>query len=90
MSHSAIQQILTWLQEAAYAYRLPLAALAVAVACSGLIRRARRYAALLVVCGYFTALHAVFVPVGRHSEPLYPMLAILIAAASATMNISSS
>ena len=45
-------------------------------------RRLRTFALLLLICGYFMAVHAVLVPVARYSEPLYPILAVFIAAAA--------
>jgi len=58
---------------------LPVAAFA------GLIvlrRRWRDFLPLLAVCGYFTALHALTYSEVRYSEPLYPIVAIIIAIAA--------
>ena len=54
------------------------------VALAGLIvlrRRLRPLAPLLAVCGYFMLVHAVLSPLARYSDPLYPLLAVIIAAA---------
>jgi len=54
-----------------------------AVASLVLLRhRLREFAPLLAVCGYFMLLHTVTVPFARYSEPLYPILAVLIASAA--------
>jgi 4-amino-4-deoxy-L-arabinose transferase-like glycosyltransferase len=45
-------------------------------------RRLREFAVLLFFCAYLMGVHAVLVPVARYSEPLYPALAVLIAAAA--------
>ncbi|MEG4228113.1 hypothetical protein QUA35_18155 [Microcoleus sp. N9_B2] len=37
---------------------------------------------LLAVCGYFTLIHALTFTEVRHSEPLQPILAIVIATAA--------
>ena len=58
---------------------LPIAALA------GLIilrRRWRDFLPLLAVCGYFTAIHALTYAEVRYSEPLYPIVATIIATAA--------
>ncbi len=44
-------------------------------------RRLRDFTLLLAVCGYFMFLHALTIPVVRYSEPLHPLLCIMIAAA---------
>jgi hypothetical protein len=37
---------------------------------------------LLLVCGYFTVIHALTYAEVRYSEPLHPILAVVIAAAA--------
>ena len=37
---------------------------------------------LLVVCGYFMLVHTITYPEVRYSEPLYPILAVIVAAAT--------
>ncbi|MCC3464802.1 MAG: glycosyltransferase family 39 protein [Microcoleus sp. PH2017_06_SFM_O_A] len=44
--------------------------------------RWREFLPLLAVCGYFTLIHALTYAEVRHSEPLHPILAIVIAAAA--------
>jgi hypothetical protein len=44
-------------------------------------RRLGRFVVLLAVCGYFMLFHAILVPEARYSEPLHPILAVIIAAA---------
>jgi hypothetical protein len=59
--------------------------LLVAAALAALIllrRRLREFSLLLLCCGYLMAVHAVLNPVARYSEPLYPLLAVMIAAAA--------
>jgi hypothetical protein len=43
--------------------------------------RLRDLAPLLGICVYLTVMHAILLPLARHSEPLYPILAVLMAAA---------
>lgn len=60
----------------------------VVVALLGLIvlrHHLRDFALLLAVCGYFMLVHAILVPIARYSEPLYPILAVIIAAAVGEM-----
>lgn len=45
-------------------------------------RRLREFSLLLLFCGYVMGVHTVLTPVARYSEPLYPVLAVLIAAAA--------
>jgi hypothetical protein len=40
---------------------------------------------LLVICGYFMMMHAITFPEIRYSEPLHPILAIIIAAAGSSI-----
>jgi hypothetical protein len=73
----------TWEIAAVLASRaLPLAA---AIALIPLRHRLRGVAPLLLVCGYFMLVHAILVSEGRYSEPLYPLLAIIVAAAIGTL-----
>jgi hypothetical protein len=44
--------------------------------------RLRELAPLLAICGYFMLLHTVTFPLARYSEPLYPILAVLIGTAA--------
>jgi 4-amino-4-deoxy-L-arabinose transferase-like glycosyltransferase len=44
--------------------------------------RWREFLPLLAVCGYFTLIHALTFTEVRHSEPLHPILAIVIATAA--------
>ncbi|MBD0393961.1 MAG: hypothetical protein ICV52_08895 [Microcoleus sp. C1-bin4] len=37
---------------------------------------------LLLVCGYFTLIHSLTYAEVRHSEPLHPILAVVIATAA--------
>lgn len=45
-------------------------------------RHLRTFLPLLLMCGYFMVVHAALSPVARYSEPLYPILAVFIAAAA--------
>ncbi|MEZ4712280.1 MAG: glycosyltransferase family 39 protein [Caldilineaceae bacterium] len=54
---------------------LPIAALIAAIA---LYRRLKPYMPILMLCGYFTLIHGVTFGNARHSEPLQPLLVILI------------
>ena len=58
---------------------LPLIAL---IALISLRRRLRELIPLLVVCGYFTCFYAITYAASRYSEPLHPVLAIIIAASA--------
>lgn len=44
-------------------------------------RRLRVFTPLLLICGYLMLVYALLLPVARYSEPLYPILAVIIAAA---------
>lgn len=44
--------------------------------------RWREFLPLLAVCGYFTAIHALTYAEARYSEPLHPILAVIIATAA--------
>jgi hypothetical protein len=44
--------------------------------------RLREFVPLLAICGYLMVFYAILVPVARYSEPLYPILAVIIAAAA--------
>lgn len=44
--------------------------------------RWREFLPLLAVCGYFTLIHALTFAEVRHSEPLHPILAVIIATAA--------
>jgi hypothetical protein len=48
--------------------------------------RLREFAPLLAVCGYFMLMHTITVPLARYSEPLYPILAVLIASAAGQLS----
>jgi 4-amino-4-deoxy-L-arabinose transferase-like glycosyltransferase len=48
-------------------------------------KRLRDFLPLLVVCGYFMMIHAITYAEIRYSEPLYPILATIIATASGEM-----
>ncbi len=58
-----------------------LMALAMLWALWALRRRLWEFRLLLLLGAYLMAVHTVLVPVARYSEPLYPLVAILIAAA---------
>jgi len=47
--------------------------------------RWREFLPLLAVCGYFTAIHALTYAEARYSEPLHPILAIVIATAAGAL-----
>lgn len=47
-----------------------------------LLHRWREFLPLLAVCGYFTAIHALTYAEARYSEPLHPILAVIIATAA--------
>jgi 4-amino-4-deoxy-L-arabinose transferase-like glycosyltransferase len=54
-------------------------------ALTGLIvlrRSLRPFVPLLTVCGYLMTTHAILIPIARYSEPLYPVLAAIIATAA--------
>ncbi len=61
---------------------LPLVALAGLVVIHILHNRINNFAPLLVICGYFMAVYTITHPEVRYSEPLYPILATIIAAAA--------
>ncbi|MEG4999377.1 hypothetical protein [Microcoleus sp. B4-D4] len=44
--------------------------------------RWREFLPILAVCGYFTLIHALTFAEVRHSEPLHPILAVVIATAA--------
>lgn len=50
--------------------------------------RIREFAPLLAVCGYFLLLHTVTFPNARYGEPLYPILAVLVATAAGQLSKS--
>jgi 4-amino-4-deoxy-L-arabinose transferase-like glycosyltransferase len=60
---------------------LPLVALAVLTVRFVVDGRLRYLAPLLIVCGYFTLVHAITYPEVRFSEPLHPILVTLLVAA---------
>jgi hypothetical protein len=63
-----------------YARLLPVVAAASLVI---LRRQLRRFAAIIAVCGYFTAVYALTYAEIRHSEPLSPLVDILVVAGAA-------
>jgi 4-amino-4-deoxy-L-arabinose transferase-like glycosyltransferase len=57
--------------------------LAAALTALLILRRSLRvFIPLLSICGYFMCIYAILVPVARYSEPLYPILAVIIATAA--------
>jgi 4-amino-4-deoxy-L-arabinose transferase-like glycosyltransferase len=57
--------------------------LAAALTALLILRRSlRAFIPLLSICGYFMCTYAILVPVARYSEPLYPILAVIIATAA--------
>jgi hypothetical protein len=51
--------------------------------------RLEEFAPLLLVCGAFTLTYAILLPLARHSQPLYPMLAVMIVAAGEAVGLTS-
>lgn len=51
--------------------------------------RVRELAPLLTVCGYFMLLHTVTLPMARFSEPLHPIIAVLIGTAVGQLSKTS-
>ena len=52
--------------------------------------RIRDFLPLLIICFYFMIIYAGLIPVARYSEPLYPILAIIISCAVREISIAAS